>query len=191
MKKYILLLDLSGKDQVAALAADGKLIASRNWQHSPAHPADPLVKIDQLLKANKIVPQKLEGVIFNQGPGGFTSLRHASAIVNSFKLALKVKIAAVNHFEVLAQMAHLKNGWVVIPADNDNFFAARLRRGKMQKPQILKLSELPEKYLLPPNNKREELLALLFVGKKRLRQTNQVLTPLYVRQPNITRPKKS
>jgi len=207
MKRF-LLIDLAQKRQAVALANQEKLLALKSWQFSPLKPTDPLRKIDQLLKHNHNPPSKLSGVIINQGPGSFTSLRTAAAIVNSLNLALALPLAGVNRFEIGALRASLQDGWVIIPTNLGDFFVGRIKGGRLlNKPLVLASSQLkklrgklvgvgikkPISQLSPgacllPARKKEELISLLRLGQKRLRLSKRVLTPLYGRPIKITLP---
>ncbi len=146
--KYFLLIHTAGKKQALGLAQEKKLIDWLSFRHSPLRPPDPLVKIEKLLKRNQVKPHQLAGVIVNRGPGSFTSLRHAAAIANSFRLALGTKIAGVTNLTDPAKT----------PA------TAELKK---------------------------ELLTLCRLGLPRLKQKTRVLTPFYLRSPNITRPREN
>jgi len=210
-KEYFLLIDLTTRWHWIALADREKLLLVRRWHHQLLHPKDLLSEIDKLLKTKSLAPKNLAGIIINRGPGGFTSLRNAAALVNSFTLVLKTRWAAPSRFEVLAQIANLKEGLILIPSGIGDFFAAEIAQGKIKgKSLVLRKEELrnlpankriialkgapliPRKGMESlPENKERELKALLVLGQTKLARGRKPLTPLYGRPAKITFPKAS
>lgn len=51
-----------------------------------------LVMIDEILKRNGLMPQDLESIEVNSGPGSFTGIRVGVAIANALGFALEIKV---------------------------------------------------------------------------------------------------
>ncbi|MDR0677417.1 MAG: tRNA (adenosine(37)-N6)-threonylcarbamoyltransferase complex dimerization subunit type 1 TsaB [Holosporaceae bacterium] len=56
---------------------------------------------DNLIKANNIDLQKIDGVITISGPGSFTGIRVAQSFAKGLALSLNIPIAAVSYFEII------------------------------------------------------------------------------------------
>lgn len=58
-----------------------------------------LKEIDSFLRAQKVVPAHLLGVVVYAGPGQFSFLRTSISIANTFGYALKIPVVGVEEFE--------------------------------------------------------------------------------------------
>lgn len=51
-----------------------------------------LIMIDEILKKNDLIPEDLDSIEVNCGPGSFTGTRVGVAIANAFGFGLKIKV---------------------------------------------------------------------------------------------------
>lgn len=79
-----------------------------------------LPMLDTLLAEAKLTKQDLDGVVFSQGPGGFTGLRVACGLAQGLALGLQIPVVPVSSLEasaVLSQQSSIQQGFVVVALD--------------------------------------------------------------------------
>lgn len=81
-----LALDRSTDTQSAALAVDGKVVASKVFGDADARSSDWPVLVRDFLKANGLEPSGVDRVLVGQGPGSFSGIRAALALAQGLAL---------------------------------------------------------------------------------------------------------
>jgi len=92
----VLGIDTSHDETVIGL--NGKIVT---WKSVRNQSKELLPKIDKLLKAKKIKPTKLRGIVVNIGPGSFTGLRVGITVANGFGYGLKIPVVGISEFEAI------------------------------------------------------------------------------------------
>ena len=85
-----------GLIQSALVGDDGKIFKEKTIEDNKAKSSQLLILIDKLLLANKIIAQKIAGIIVVTGPGAFSRLRTGAATANAMAYALNIPIAGVS-----------------------------------------------------------------------------------------------
>ena len=85
-----------GKITAALITSDRRVFKQKTVQDLKAKSGQLLILIDKLLLTNKIVAQKIRGIIVVTGPGAFSRLRTGVVTANTLAFALKIPIAGVN-----------------------------------------------------------------------------------------------
>src|SRR3989339_372492 len=101
---YLIINTISEKSLVA-LAGESKLRNKIVWESDYQQSEELLVKIDQLLKVEKVGLEKIRGVIVVNGPGSYTGVRVGVATGNALGLALKVPVIGITYLDILANYA--------------------------------------------------------------------------------------
>jgi len=93
-----LLINTAEQEKITAalIISSGRVFKQKTVQDSKAKSNQLLILIDKLLLANKIVAQKIKGIIVVTGPGAFSRLRTGVATANAMAFALKIPIVGVN-----------------------------------------------------------------------------------------------
>jgi len=82
----LLAIDRSTDTQSAALAVDGKVVATRVFAGSDARSGDWPLKIRSFLEANGLAPKDVDEIVVGQGPGSFAGIRAALAFAQGLAL---------------------------------------------------------------------------------------------------------
>lgn len=105
----ILALDTSFGAASAAIAADGRILASRLEPMERGHAERLVPIIDELMRGIGIAPAGLDLIAVANGPGTFTGLRVAVAAAEGLSLATGLPLAAASSLAVMA--ARLGESW--------------------------------------------------------------------------------
>lgn len=100
--RRILAIETSSRTGSVALGVDGA-VAERTIATPREQTAQILALIDALLTEAGIRPADLDALVFGRGPGSFTGLRVAAAVVQGLSLASGVPIVPVSSLAALAQ----------------------------------------------------------------------------------------
>lgn len=213
MLNNILGIDTSHDETVIGLSSPSttgsgssdKIVA---WKSVRNQSKELLPKIDKLLVAQKIKPNKLKGVVVNLGPGSFTGLRVGVTVANGFGYGLKLPVAGLSEFEIIKKL-YPKADVVVLDAKRGELF---IQIGKSA-PKLIPIGGLgrliktgmrvyiDDYRLIPliheqlkragtiyvPNLTRNEKMAAMLTA--RLPKKFSQVRPVYLRGANITRPK--
>jgi len=84
----------------------GGHVASRHLESPRAHGDRLLELIDEVLDEAGLERTQLDALAFGRGPGGFTSLRIGTGVVQGIAFALDLRVIPVSTLATLAQGAH-------------------------------------------------------------------------------------
>jgi tRNA threonylcarbamoyladenosine biosynthesis protein TsaB len=98
----LLAIETSGTACSAALSCDG-LISERLEDAPRRHAELILVMMDALLRERGLVVADLDALAFGQGPGSFTGLRIATAVIQGAAFAADLPVVGVSTLATLAQ----------------------------------------------------------------------------------------
>ena len=119
-QNWVLAIRTEGsKAELHLLDKDGSAEDSEIWQAGRELSVQILVKIQGLLKRNKVDFKNLAGIIVFKGPGSFTSLRIGISVANAMAYSLNIPIVGTSGNDWLRQSAKLsraKLGKFVVPA---------------------------------------------------------------------------
>lgn len=75
--------------------------------------------LDILLDDAKLTKTDIHGVVFSQGPGGFTGLRVACGLAQGLALGLQIPVVPVSSLEASAVLsqAYIGNGFIIVALD--------------------------------------------------------------------------
>ncbi|OGB85041.1 tRNA (adenosine(37)-N6)-threonylcarbamoyltransferase complex dimerization subunit type 1 TsaB [candidate division Kazan bacterium RIFCSPLOWO2_01_FULL_48_13] len=90
-QKYILAIDTIEANTGIGLIRESKTKIV-TWVSERNQSKELLPRIDRLLRAAKVKPERLKWVAVNLGPGSFTGLRIGLSIANAFGYALKIPV---------------------------------------------------------------------------------------------------
>lgn len=201
----ILAIDSSGGE--LALGING---VTKIWTQDQHYSELLLAEIAKLLRKASIKPDKLKGVNFVSGPGSFTGLRIGATIANGIGFVEGVGVRGITQFEIVRKI-YPKLDVVVLDAGRGEVFIERAK----EDPRLLVIADLGKMiksgdrvYIDTPDlvakihpqlkaagtiyfgpvatGLRLDILMQMAPAKK----YRQVL-PLYLREANITRSKKS
>ena len=91
----LLAIDRSTDTQSAALAVDGKVVASRVFAGSDARSGDWPLKVRTFLEANGVRPADVDDIVVGQGPGSFAGIRAALAFAQGLALPAGKRVAGL------------------------------------------------------------------------------------------------
>jgi tRNA threonylcarbamoyladenosine biosynthesis protein TsaB len=203
-RNNILAIDTAQAETVIGLNDD---VVS--WMSDRSQSKELLPAIDKLIRSQKLTPQKIRGVVVNQGPGSFTGLRVGLTIANGFGYGLKIPVVGMSEFEVV-RLFYPKVDVVILDAKRGELFVQSGKQtpkmipatklgGMIKKgtsvyvetnlavalhPQLIKagtiyLADIP----------RIERMAVMLAAVKLPKKFAPVM-PLYLRGANITKAKK-
>jgi len=180
-----------------------------SWLSNRNQSKELLPKIDKLIRALKLTPQKIKGVVVNTGPGSFTGLRVGLTVANGFGYGLKIPVAGMSEFDII-RLFYPKVDLIILDAKRGELF---VQTGK-QPPKMISARKLggvikrgTSVYLesslavaLHPQLKRAgtiyladiprvERMAAMLAAAKFPKKFMPVM-PLYLRGANITKSKK-
>jgi tRNA threonylcarbamoyladenosine biosynthesis protein TsaB len=102
----ILVLDTATRTPVVAVAAaDGTVMAERQWQSRHRHGEELLARLGEALAEIGAGRRDLSGVVVGTGPGSFTGLRIGMATAKTIAYALGIPIVGVSSTRALALAA--------------------------------------------------------------------------------------
>jgi len=88
-----LLINLSSKDSIKLALFNEKSLIEQNFD---GRNKDLLVCVDKILTEQKLVKEKLRGIMVVVGSGGFTSTRISVVVANTFAYVLNIPILAIS-----------------------------------------------------------------------------------------------
>ena len=110
----ILLIDTSTSLCSAALAVDGKVVASRESTEARAHAAMTAPFVKQVLADGGLRASDLDAVCVSAGPGSYTGLRVGVSTAKGICFAAGIPLLAVGTLELLVHQARAAQ---LLPAD--------------------------------------------------------------------------
>ena len=210
-----LAFDCSTSSMSIVLMDNEKILGEKNYLQEAKHSEMLVLEIKNLLDANKITFNDLDLIVGTNGPGSYTGIRVALAVLKIIKITIQKPILTVNCCEVLAYK-YSKNYSkinVAIQANKDEVYFAKYGANnnleEVISPVISNvndiLSEIKEdeflcgsankifnKHLLK-SNQEDMILAIdvAIYGQRKFLQNKdlQDILPLYLRDPKITKRK--
>ena len=210
-----LAFDCSTSSMSIALLNDKKILGEKNYLQEAKHSEMLVLEIKNLLDANKITFNDLDLIIGTQGPGSYTGIRVALAVLKIIKITTQKPVLTVNCCEVLAykySKNHNKIN-VIIQANGEEIYHAKYvvnnNLEELVSPIISSVNEISQninedeflcgsankifdKHSLK-SNQDDVILAydVAMCGQKKFLQNkdSQDILPLYLRDPKITKRK--
>ena len=210
-----LAFDCSTSSMSIVLMDNEKILGEKNYLQEAKHSEMLVLEIKNLLDANKIAFNDLDLIVGTNGPGSYTGIRVALAVLKIIKITIPKPILTVNCCEVLAYK-YSKNYSkinVAIQANGEEiYFAKYVANNNFEEvvsPMISSvgdiISEIKEdeflcgsankifnKHLLK-SNQEDMILAIdvAIYGQRKFLQNkdSQDILPLYLRDPKITKRK--
>lgn len=210
-----LAFDCSTSSMSIVLMDNEKILGEKNYLQEAKHSEMLVLEIKNLLDANKITFNDLDLIVGTHGPGSYTGIRVALAVLKIIKITLQKPVLTVNCCEVLAYK-YSKNYSkinVAIQANGEEiYFAKYVANNNLEEvasPMISNvsdiISEIKEdeflcgsankifnKHLLK-SNQEDMILAkdVAIFGQRKFLQNKdlQDILPLYLRDPKITKRK--
>ncbi len=156
-------------------------------------------EIEKLLDKADTKPKVIISVT---GPGSFTSIRVGVATANALGYAWNTPVIPISRFEIYEEAQQKENPKIVQLNNIKDLVYAKICRDQESEYFVGTEVELKEKYADLPIISEEEVIEgpsraeLIFkIGERFFEKEGQSkfelpVTPLYVSQPNITKPKK-
>ena len=210
-----LAFDCSTSSMSIVLVDNEKILGEKNYLQEAKHSEMLVLEIKNLLDANKITFNDLDLIVGTHGPGSYTGIRVALAVLKIIKITLQKPVLTVNCCEVLAYK-YSKNYSkinVAIQANGEEIYFAKYGANnnfeEVVSPIISNVndvvSEIKEdeflcgsankifnKHLLK-SNQEDMILAkdVAIFGQRKFLQNKdlQDILPLYLRDPKITKRK--
>ena len=210
-----LAFDCSTSSMSIVLVDNEKILGEKNYLQEAKHSEMLVLEIKNLLDANKITFNDLDLIVGTNGPGSYTGIRVALAVLKIIKITIQKPVLTVNCCEVLAYK-YSKNYSkinVAIQANGEEiYFAKYVANNNLEEvvsPMISNvsdiISEIKEdeflcgsankifnKHLLK-SNQEDMILAkdVAIFGQRKFLQNKdlQDILPLYLRDPKITKRK--
>lgn len=105
----LLAIDTSGTLCSAALVSDGSL--SQRLEQAPRRQGALILSmIDALLREAELVPRDLDALAFGRGPGSFTGLRIAAAVIQGVAFGAGLPVVGISTLAALAQGCRRSTG---------------------------------------------------------------------------------
>ena len=210
-----LAFDCSTSSMSIVLIKDTKILGEKNYFQEAKHSEMLVLEIKNLLDANKITFDDLELIIGTNGPGSYTGIRVALAVLKIIKITTQKPVLTVNCCEVLAYKysQNYSKINVAIQANGEEIYYAKYivnnNLEEVVSPMIsnaedvlLEIKEdeflcgsankIFDKHLLK-SNQDDIILAkdVAIYGQKKFLQNkdSQDILPLYLRDPKITKRK--
>ncbi len=210
-----LAFDCSTSSMSIVLIKDTKILGEKNYFQEAKHSEMLVLEIKNLLDANKITFDDLELIIGTNGPGSYTGIRVALAVLKIIKITTQKPVLAVNCCEVLAYKysQNYSKINVAIQANGEEIYYAKYivnnNLEEVVSPMISNVEDVLleikedeflcgsankifDKHLLK-SNQEDMILAkdVAIYGQKKFLQNkdSQDILPLYLRDPKITKRK--
>ena len=210
-----LAFDCSTSSMSIALIDGVKILGEKNYLQEAKHSEMLVLEIKNLLDANKITFNDLDLIVGTQGPGSYTGIRVALAVLKIIKITTQKPVLTVNCCEVLAykySKNHEKINVAIQANSTEIYYAKYVIKNNFE--EVLQpiisnvdniLLEIKEdeflcgsankifnKHLLK-SNQDDMILAydVAMCGQKKFLQNkdSQDILPLYLRDPKITKRK--
>ena len=210
-----LAFDCSTSSMSIALIDGVKILGEKNYLQEAKHSEMLVLEIKNLLDANKITFNDLDLIVGTQGPGSYTGIRVALAVLKIIKITTQKPVLTVNCCEVLVDKyskIHEKINVAIHANSTEIYYAKYVIKNNFE--EVLQpiisnvdniLLEIKEdeflcgsankifnKHLLK-SNQDDMILAydVAMCGQKKFLQNkdSQDILPLYLRDPKITKRK--
>jgi tRNA threonylcarbamoyl adenosine modification protein YeaZ len=178
-----LLIDNSQSRGQVGLSKDNQLIDYHIVNAKTQRNAKLLQSVEAMLRKNKITPQKLAGVVWVNGPGGFTGLRTAATLVNGFAYVHHIPVIAFNWLDVLASLATSRVE-VALTNPRQDYFVARFNNQKcIRAPYLSKDFSRTKGYTLVSNliALEPDILVKELITKKMMVQLASLIKPSLIK----------
>jgi tRNA threonylcarbamoyl adenosine modification protein YeaZ len=210
-----LAFDCSTSSMSIALLNDKKILGEKNYLQEAKHSEMLVVEIKNLLDVNKINFNDLDLIIATNGPGSYTGIRVALAVLKIIKITTQKPVLTVNCCEVLADKYsknHEKINVAIQANSTEIYYAKYVIKNNFEEvlqPMISNVEDILstikedeflcgsankifDKHLLK-SNQDDLILAydVAIYGQKKFLQNkdSQDILPLYLRDPKITKRK--
>lgn len=212
-----LVLDTSDQRGACALASvDGAIVGMSTWSSTDGHAERILVHLKDLLARQGVGVAQMSGVIVNIGPGSFTGVRAAVATAKALSMAPGLPVVAIDALAALAMTdTSTRTRVALLDAHRgDVFIAIHTGHGEvLLPPSLVAIAALAPYLDTHPNapivaspgvaaliardvqspRDDDRLATLARLGAARFARNAvddaAVLEPLYVRPPDLSRPK--
>ena len=210
-----LAFDCSTSSMSIALIDGTKILGEKNYLQEAKHSEMLVLEIKNLLDVNKINFNDLDLIIATNGPGSYTGIRVALAVLKIIKITTQKPVLTVNCCEVLADKYsknHEKINVAIQANSTEIYYAKYVIKNNFEEvfqPMISNVEDILltikedeflcgsankifDKHLLK-SNQDDLILAydVAIYGQKKFLQNkdSQDILPLYLRDPKITKRK--
>ena len=210
-----LAFDCSTSSMSIALLNGKKILGEKNYLQEAKHSEMLVLEIKTLLDVNKINFNDLDLIIATNGPGSYTGIRVALAVLKIIKITTQKPVLTVNCCEVLADKYsknHEKINVAIQANSTEIYYAKYVIKNNFEEvfqPMISNVEDILltikedeflcgsankifDKHLLK-SNQDDLILAydVAIYGQKKFLQNkdSQDILPLYLRDPKITKRK--
>ena len=210
-----LAFDCSTSSMSIALLTGKKILGEKNYLQEAKHSEMLVLEIKNLLDVNKINFNDLDLIIATNGPGSYTGIRVALAVLKIIKITTQKPVLTVNCCEVLADKYsknHEKINVAIQANSTEIYYAKYVIKNNFEEvfqPMISNVEDILltikedeflcgsankifDKHLLK-SNQDDLILAydVAIYGQKKFLQNkdSQDILPLYLRDPKITKRK--
>ena len=210
-----LAFDCSTSSMSIALLNGKKILGEKNYLQEAKHSEMLVLEIKNLLDVNKINFNDLDLIIATNGPGSYTGIRVALAVLKIIKITTQKPVLTVNCCEVLADKYsknHEKINVAIQANSTEIYYAKYVIKNNFEEvfqPMISNVEDILltikedeflcgsankifDKHLLK-SNQDDMILAydVAMCGQKKFLQNkdSQDILPLYLRDPKITKRK--
>ena len=210
-----LAFDCSTSSMSIALIDGTKILGEKNYLQEAKHSEMLVLEIKNLLDVNKINFNDLDLIIATNGPGSYTGIRVALAVLKIIKITTQKPVLTVNCCEVLADKYsknHEKINVAIQANSTEIYYAKYVIKNNFEEvlqPMISNVDDILstikedeflcgsankifDKHLLK-SNQDDLILAydVAIYGQKKFLQNkdSQDILPLYLRDPKITKRK--
>ena len=210
-----LAFDCSTSSMSIALLNDKKILGEKNYLQEAKHSEMLVLEIKNLLDVNKINFNDLDLIIATNGPGSYTGIRVALAVLKIIKITTQKPVLTVNCCEVLADKYsknHEKINVAIQANSTEIYYAKYVIKNNFEEvlqPMISNVEDIlltikEDEFLCGSANKifdkhllkssqDDVILAydVAIYGQKKFLQNkdSQDILPLYLRDPKITKRK--
>ncbi len=154
---YFLAIECSGRVGSAALGRGAELLEEIIFSGKMRHSSELFPALSRLLKSYGCTPKDVEILCFTAGPGSFTGLRIAVTAAKMLNFARKIRLAAVDTLDVIAENAteyiektggNINQIAPILDAKQNQFFTAIYKRDKISWHKILNDTLMPSNLLI-------------------------------------------
>ena len=158
----ILVFDTCLDKMYVTLAEDNRILASEIVENkdNKYHSAFLISTIKNILKANNLIPQDIDAIGTNIGPGSFTGIRACTTVARIMAQQLNIQAVGISSLEILAKIfPNKKNPAVALDARKNcaYFYIDKEIKGAVQLEKVKeKLKE--KEHTLITDNKLQQIL---------------------------------